>query len=78
MTPAAHLALTLIRIYQLAFSPLFGGACRFVPSCSEYAREAVHTHGAARGLLLTVRRLSRCHPFGKAGLDQVPAAGKSR
>lgn len=46
--------------------------CRYMPSCSEYAREAVETHGAARGSWLTVRRLARCHPFGGHGFDPVP------
>ena len=78
MTLSARLALALIRLYQLALSPFLGGSCRFVPSCSEYGREAVSQHGAARGLLLTVRRVARCHPFAKAGLDLVPAPRKSR
>ena len=47
--------------------------CRYVPSCSEYAREAVEGHGAARGTWLTIRRLARCHPFGGFGFDPVPA-----
>ncbi len=78
MTPAAHVAMALIRLYQLLLSPYLGGECRFVPSCSEYAREAIHVHGALRGFTLTLRRLARCHPLGKPGLDQVPAPGKSR
>ena len=78
MTPAARLAIASIRLYQLLLSPFLGGECRFVPSCSEYAREAVHVHGALRGLALTFRRLVRCHPLAKPGLDQVPAPGKSR
>jgi putative membrane protein insertion efficiency factor len=51
--------------------------CRFVPSCSTYAREAVETHGGARGTWLTVRRLSRCHPLGGQGFDPVPAPRRS-
>lgn len=78
MTLSARLALVLIRAYQLTLSPFLGGACRFVPSCSDYAREAVRTHGAVRGLILAVRRIARCHPFAKAGLDQVPPQGKFR
>ena len=78
MTPGARLALVLIRLYQLVLSPFLGGSCRFVPSCSEYAREAVYAHGAVRGMILAARRVARCHPFAKAGLDPVPAPGKSR
>jgi uncharacterized protein len=62
----------LLRTYQLAFSPLLGPACRFTPSCSEYAREALAVHGLARGSALAARRLLRCHPFGGAGFDPVP------
>jgi putative membrane protein insertion efficiency factor len=78
MTPGARLALALIRLYQLLLSPFLGGACRFVPSCSEYAREAIHIHGATRGLILALRRLARCHPLGRPGLDPVPSPDKSR
>jgi putative membrane protein insertion efficiency factor len=62
----------LIRTYQLLLAPFAGGACRFEPSCSEYARQAVETHGLMRGLLLAVRRVGRCHPFARAGFDPVP------
>jgi uncharacterized protein len=53
-------------------SPMLGGHCRFVPSCSHYADEALENHGAIAGLRLTVRRLSRCHPFHPGGIDPVP------
>ena len=66
------LALLLIGLYQRALSPLFRGACRHVPSCSDYAREAVERHGAARGSWLALRRLARCHPLGTSGYDPVP------
>lgn len=69
---AARLVLSLIRGYQLLFSPLFAGSCRYVPSCSAYAAEAVHRHGAVRGTMLAVGRLARCHPFGGSGYDPVP------
>ncbi len=69
----AKLVILLIRAYQVVLSPFIGGACRFQPSCSGYAIEAVATHGAWRGSLLAVRRLSRCHPLGRAGFDPVPA-----
>lgn len=65
-----------VRLYQWTLSPLlragFGPACRFEPSCSVYAAEAVQTHGARRGAGLAVRRLCRCHPWGGGGIDPVP------
>jgi putative membrane protein insertion efficiency factor len=70
----ARLAVLFIRLYQAVLSPIVGGACRFEPSCSAYAIEAFETHGARRGLVLTLRRLGRCHPFGGHGYDPVPAA----
>lgn len=72
MTMTTRVALVVIRSYQLLLSPFAGGACRFHPSCSEYAREAVITHGAARGLWLALARVSRCHPFSRPGIDPVP------
>jgi putative membrane protein insertion efficiency factor len=62
----------LIRGYQLAISPLLGPRCRFYPSCSHYAREAIETHGAMRGTWLSVKRISRCHPLNDGGFDPVP------
>ncbi len=62
----------LLRAYQLVLSPLIGPACRFAPSCSEYAREALQVHGPTQGTLLAARRLSRCHPWHAGGLDPVP------
>jgi putative membrane protein insertion efficiency factor len=70
----AKLLIALIRVYQLTLSPLLGGACRFTPSCSAYAREALEIHGARRGSWLALRRLARCHPLGSSGYDPVPAA----
>lgn len=64
--------LGLLRAYKLTLSPWFGGACRFVPSCSEYAAEAVARHGVLRGSWLAALRLSRCQPFASHGLDPVP------
>ncbi len=63
----------LVRFYQLAISPLLRPSCRFAPSCSEYAYEALCEHGAARGSWLALRRLLRCHPFCEGGYDPVPA-----
>jgi putative membrane protein insertion efficiency factor len=65
-------AIGLLRLYKLLVSPLFTGSCRFVPSCSDYAREAIVEHGVMRGIWLATRRLSRCHPLGSSGLDLVP------
>ena len=62
----------LIRGYQLAISPLLGPRCRFYPSCSHYAKEAIETHGAIRGTWLSVKRISRCHPLNDGGFDPVP------
>jgi putative membrane protein insertion efficiency factor len=65
-------AVALIRGYQLLLSPLFAGSCRFVPSCSNYAIEAITRFGVVRGSALALRRLARCHPLGGHGLDPVP------
>lgn len=61
----------LIRSYQLLLSPLFPPACRFTPTCSQYALEAISKYGALRGIYLGVRRLLRCHPFHPGGYDPV-------
>ncbi len=63
-----------VRAYQLTVRPLIGDNCRFQPSCSAYAIEALHTHGAGRGSLLAGRRLLRCNPWHAGGYDPVPAA----
>lgn len=67
-----------IRTYQVLFSQFFTGSCRFVPSCSAYAREAVERHGPGKGCWLALARLSRCHPLCDGGLDQVPDADGTR
>ena len=67
-----RLALILVRGYQIASGPSARGACRFHPTCSTYALEAIERHGALRGLYLTLRRLARCHPLGSSGYDPVP------
>ena len=64
--------LLLIRIYQSLISPLLGASCRFTPTCSQYAKEALKKHGLFKGLYLTLNRLSSCHPWGKSGHDPVP------
>jgi putative membrane protein insertion efficiency factor len=65
-------AVSLIRIYQSLFSPMIGPACRYEPSCSQYAIEAIHRHGVLRGGWLSIRRIGRCHPLGGIGYDPVP------
>lgn len=74
LRPGQRVLLAVIRFYQVAFAPMYAGSCRFVPSCSAYAAEAVERHGVARGGVLAARRLLRCHPFGRHGLDPVPPA----
>mgnify|MGYP001817128366 CR=1 FL=1 len=71
-------ARALIRAYQLTLSPFIGNQCRFHPSCSNYALEALDTHGALKGSWLALRRLGRCHPFTAGGLDPVPGRVKKR
>jgi uncharacterized protein len=64
----------ILRAYQLMLSPMLGQNCRFYPSCSNYAIEAIRTHGAARGSVLAARRVCRCHPWNEGGSDPVPPA----
>jgi len=66
------LLLLLVRGYQLGISPFLGQNCRFYPSCSNYATEAIREHGALRGTALAAKRLCRCHPWHPGGLDPVP------
>ena len=67
-----RLLLGSIRVYQYALRPMLGAHCRFYPSCSDYAREAVDKHGAGKGSWLAMRRIFRCHPYYPGGLDPVP------
>lgn len=64
--------LSLIGLYQRFLSPLLGQNCRFLPTCSAYAAEAIDTHGPVKGGWLAIRRIARCHPFGGHGYDPVP------
>jgi len=70
-------AIAGIRLYQLTLSPLIGRQCRFYPSCSNYAREALEEHGFIRGSWIAIRRLGRCHPFHPGGIDLVPPHQRS-
>jgi putative membrane protein insertion efficiency factor len=69
--------LAFVQFYKIFFSPFLGGACKFYPSCSNYAQEAIELHGARRGAWLALKRLGRCRPFTKGGLDPVPDAENS-
>lgn len=68
---AARPLVMLVRLYQVSLGPFIGGHCRFHPTCSQYAIDALTAHGAWRGSWMTVRRISRCHPFGGGGYDPV-------
>jgi len=72
-SPLAHAARGLIHVYRYTLSPLVGPCCRFYPTCSAYALEAIEQHGAVRGAWLAARRLGRCHPWHPGGYDPVPA-----
>jgi putative membrane protein insertion efficiency factor len=72
MTWSVRIGMTIVRAYQLVLAPFTGGACRFEPSCSAYAMEAIETHGLVRGLALAIGRVARCHPFARPGIDPVP------
>jgi putative membrane protein insertion efficiency factor len=75
MKPLARLIDALIRVYQWTLSPVLGPRCRYLPTCSDYAREAVRLHGSAFGSWLALRRICRCHPLGGSGYDPVPERG---
>lgn len=72
MNPMKTFTDKIIRFYQLTFSSLVGNCCRFQPTCSEYAREALHKYGIFKGGWLAMKRLCRCHPWAKGGYDPVP------
>jgi hypothetical protein len=80
--PAIAILSAPVRAYRAALSPLMPHVCRFTPSCSTYALEALESHGAVKGLWLTLKRLSRCHPItwlgGSSGFDPVPSNSKTR
>ena len=72
------LLVALLRGYRAVISPLYGEVCRYYPSCSAYALEAVQTHGSIKGSWLAARRLTRCHPWAAGGVDHVPPRTSSR
>lgn len=72
MSPAAKILSGSIRAYELTLRPVIGANCRFYPSCSAYAREAICVHGAFKGLALAGRRILSCHPWSPGGYDPVP------
>ena len=71
--PARLALLGLIRLYRVTLSGWLGGQCRFYPTCSRYAEDAIRLHGAVRGMLMTAWRIARCGPFTRGGVDRVPA-----
>ncbi|HKL69430.1 membrane protein insertion efficiency factor YidD [Salibaculum sp.] len=72
MTPLAYLVSLPVRFYRLVLSPWVGHGCRYQPTCSAYAMQALEKHGALRGSWLAARRIGRCHPWGGHGVDNVP------
>jgi uncharacterized protein len=77
-SPVGALLALPIRAYRLLLSPLLPPSCRFLPTCSDYAAEALQRHGAGHGLVLSLRRLARCHPWGGSGYDPVPEPASDR
>jgi uncharacterized protein len=73
-----YVLIGLLKGYRFAISPLYGQVCRYHPTCSAYALEAVQTHGAVRGTWWSMRRVARCHPWAAGGLDPVPPAKNRR
>lgn len=74
MSPLGTALTALVRVYQWTLAPALGANCRFMPSCSDYAIEAIRCHGAGHGGWLALRRILRCHPWGAWGYDPVPEA----
>ncbi|MSO49071.1 MAG: membrane protein insertion efficiency factor YidD [Acidobacteria bacterium] len=73
----SRIGVSVVHAYQLLLSPFLGGACRFEPSCSQYAISAITQHGLLRGGWFALRRIVKCHPFGPHGLDPVPGDSRS-
>ncbi|MCA1775993.1 MAG: membrane protein insertion efficiency factor YidD [Paracoccaceae bacterium] len=72
MTPLAHILAAPVHVYRAVLSPWVGHGCRYQPTCSAYALEALQKHGGIKGAWLTARRIGRCHPWGGSGIDNVP------
>ncbi|MCH5246837.1 MAG: membrane protein insertion efficiency factor YidD [Muribaculaceae bacterium] len=72
MSGLRKIAILPLRFYQICISPMFPPSCRFTPTCSQYAIDAIRKHGIIKGTILTVKRLSKCHPWGGHGYDPVP------
>ncbi len=73
-----HLLILIVKAYRVFISPLSPGKCRFIPTCSQYALEALNTHGALYGSYLTIRRILKCHPLHPGGYDPVPEMEKKQ
>ncbi len=74
----SRILIAIVRFYQLAISPWFPGSCRYHPTCSAYAIDAIRLHGPVRGVVMAAGRLARCHPWGRHGYDPVPEGRSSR
>ena len=72
-----NVGVIMLRFYRAAISPLYGDVCRYYPSCSSYSLQAIQTHGLVKGSWLTARRLVRCHPWSRGGIDDIPAGTRS-
>jgi len=72
ITPLKKSFIFLIKIYQFIISPMLGKICRFTPTCSQYSEESIKSHGLSKGIKLSLKRLAKCHPWGKSGYDPVP------
>jgi hypothetical protein len=78
MSIGVRIALLAVRAYQITLGSVAGGACRFEPSCSAYAMGALEAHGLVRGTWLSLKRVARCHPFARPGIDPVPPGATGR
>ena len=78
MSIFTHILIKFIKIYKYLISPLIGPSCRYLPTCSEYSIEALKTYGFFKGLLLSLKRIMRCHPFGNSGFDPVKKEMKAK
>ncbi|MGV8970068.1 MAG: membrane protein insertion efficiency factor YidD [Microbacteriaceae bacterium] len=73
-----NICIAVLKLYRMLISPLYGDVCRYYPSCSHYAMQAIQHHGVVRGIWLGSRRLARCHPWAEGGVDDVPTRASSR